>query len=302
MAWHWKPAILWRDLDQSKKFTNSWDMCLRTVNVPSVHGMYDTSVQIATKQITLSQRRLVKKSCYKEDFVASVESVGMAKEVQKQLTEIGNKAGFHIHKLISQKPEVIEDIPVTDWAAEVDLEKKEFPITKALGVVQIVQVDKFSFFFSAYHLSTSHYKKGTSWRKLQQFDMIHLDSWPIVPAKMLMQKDDESSRMGWRVAGPSESRLEGMVWQLDAIRVPRSLKEDRRFAMSPLWWFWESLRCRNVWTTGVWRWNWKDTVSYSKFRVGTTKGHEYSTVRINGSIDWYQINFADKQSTRESHE
>ena len=89
-------------------------MCLRTVNVPSVPSMYDRSVQMATKQITLSQRRLVKKSCYMDDFVASVESVGMAKEVQKQLTEIGNKAGFHIRKLISQKPEVIEDIPVTD--------------------------------------------------------------------------------------------------------------------------------------------------------------------------------------------
>ena len=82
-----------------------------------------------------------------DDFVASVESVGMAKEVQKQLTEIGNKAGFHMLKLISQKPEVIEDIPVTDCAAEVDLEKKEFLITKALGVVQIAQVDKFSFCF-----------------------------------------------------------------------------------------------------------------------------------------------------------
>lgn len=120
-------------------------MCLRTVNVPSAASMYARSVQIATKQITLSQRRLVKKSCYMDDFVASVESVGMAKEVQKQLTEIGNKAGFRMLKLISQKPEVIEDIPVTDCAAEVDLEKKEFPITKALGVVQIVHVDKFSF-------------------------------------------------------------------------------------------------------------------------------------------------------------
>ena len=72
----------------------------------------------------------------------------MAKEVQKQLTEIGNKAGFHIRKLISQKPEVIEDILVTDWAAEVDVEKEDFPITKALGVVRIVQEDKFSFVFS----------------------------------------------------------------------------------------------------------------------------------------------------------
>ena len=120
-------------------------MCLRTVNVPSVASMYARSVQIATKQITLSQRRLVKKSCYMDDFVASVESVGMAKEVQKQLTEIGNKAGFHMFKLIYS--DIFEDIPVTDCAAEVDLEKKEFPITKALGVVQIVQVDKFSFCF-----------------------------------------------------------------------------------------------------------------------------------------------------------
>ena len=104
---------------------------MRTVIVPSVASMYARSVQIATKQITLSQRRLVKKSCYMDDFVASVESVGMAKEVQKQLTEIGNKAGFHMLKLISQKPEVIEDIPVTYCAAEVYLEKKEFPITKA---------------------------------------------------------------------------------------------------------------------------------------------------------------------------
>ena len=71
----------------------------------------------------------------------------MAKEVQKQLTEIGNKAGFHMLKLISQKPEVIEDIPVTYCAAEVYLEKKEFPITKALGVVRIVQEDKLSFVF-----------------------------------------------------------------------------------------------------------------------------------------------------------
>ena len=42
-------------------------------------------------------------------------------------------------------------------------------------------------------------------------------------------------------------------------------------------------------------------VSCYKVKVGTTKGHEYSTVRICGSIDRYQINIADKQSTRDSH-
>ena len=51
----------------------------------------------------------------------SVESVEMAKEVRNQLTELENKTGFHICKWVSQKPEVIEDIPATDRAAEVDL-------------------------------------------------------------------------------------------------------------------------------------------------------------------------------------
>lgn len=51
----------------------------------------------------------------------SVESVEMAKEVRKQLTELENKAGFRICKWVSQKPEVIEDTPATDRAAEVDL-------------------------------------------------------------------------------------------------------------------------------------------------------------------------------------
>ena len=39
----------------------------------------------------------------------SVDSAEIAKEVRKQLTELGSKDGFHIRKWISQKPEVIED-------------------------------------------------------------------------------------------------------------------------------------------------------------------------------------------------
>lgn len=62
---------------------------------------------------------VVKNSCYMD--MPSVESVEMAKEVRNQLTELENKAGFHICKWVSQKPEVIEDIPATDRAAEVDL-------------------------------------------------------------------------------------------------------------------------------------------------------------------------------------
>ena len=39
------------------------------------------------------------------------------------------------------------DIPEADRATKVDLERREFPVTKTLGVVWIVQEDKFSFSF-----------------------------------------------------------------------------------------------------------------------------------------------------------
>ena len=67
----------------------------------------------------------------------SVATVEAAKEVRQQLTELGDKAGFHIHKWISQKPEVIMDIPEPDRATNVDLERREFPVTKTLGVAWI---------------------------------------------------------------------------------------------------------------------------------------------------------------------
>ena len=55
----------------------------------------------------------------------SVATVAKAKEMQQQLTKLGDKAGFHIRKWISQNPEVIMDIPQADRPIKVDLEKKE---------------------------------------------------------------------------------------------------------------------------------------------------------------------------------
>ena len=60
----------------------------------------------------------------------SVETVEAAKEMRQQLTELGDKAEFHIRKWISQKPEVIMDIPEADRATKVDLERREFPVRK----------------------------------------------------------------------------------------------------------------------------------------------------------------------------
>ena len=65
----------------------------------------------------------VKKNCYMDDSMPSVKDVGMAKRMKKKLTSLGDKAGFHIRKWISNIPEVLEDIPESDRASEIDLQK-----------------------------------------------------------------------------------------------------------------------------------------------------------------------------------
>ena len=91
----------------------------------------------------------VQKNCYMDDLMPSVKSVDDAKTMRKQITELGDKAGFHVRKWISHRPEVIEEIPEQDRAAEIDLSKAEFPVTKTLGVLWIAKEDKFSFRYSA---------------------------------------------------------------------------------------------------------------------------------------------------------
>lgn len=51
------------------------------------------------------------------------------------MTEMGDKAGFHVRKWISNLTEVLADVPEEDCASEVNLEKNELPVTKTLGVL-----------------------------------------------------------------------------------------------------------------------------------------------------------------------
>ena len=54
---------------------------------------------------------VVKNSCYMEDVLLSAEMVETTEDMRQQLTELGEKAGFHIRKWISEKPKVTMDKP-----------------------------------------------------------------------------------------------------------------------------------------------------------------------------------------------
>ena len=54
---------------------------------------------------------VVKNSCYMGDVLLSAEMVETTEDMRQQLTELGEKAGFHIRKWISEKPKVTMDKP-----------------------------------------------------------------------------------------------------------------------------------------------------------------------------------------------
>ena len=70
-----------------------------------------------------------------DDLVPSLDSIERAIETRRQLTEMGDKAGFHVRKWVSNLTEVLADVPEEDRASEVNLEKNERPVTKTLGVL-----------------------------------------------------------------------------------------------------------------------------------------------------------------------
>lgn len=89
--------------------------------------------------------RAVLEHCYMDDLMLSTPTVEEAKETRKQLTELGDKAGFHIRKWVSNDVNVIAGIKEEYRASEIDFETRELPTTKTLGVVWSTTEDKFNF-------------------------------------------------------------------------------------------------------------------------------------------------------------
>ena len=225
--------ILWRNMDQSKKpeayeflryvFGGCYcPFCAQYVWQKHADD-HKTEYPLAAEA--------VKNSFYMDDLMPSMETVKTAKEMRQQLTELGDKAGFHFRKWISQKPDVIMEIPEADRATKVDLEKKEFPVTKALGVVRIVQEDKFSFSFVPPPDELVLTKRNVLKKTASIYDPFGFLTPFVVRAKILMQ-EAWMEALGWDEELPDHFKIEWKrcfeeLGELGALRVSRCLKEDK---------------------------------------------------------------------------
>ena len=90
----------------------------------------------------------IRKTFYVDDGLKSVATVPEAIELIKASRAISDKAGLRLHKIVSNKKDVLEAIPVEDHAKEIkelNLAVDPLPIERALGVMRCVENDSFRF-------------------------------------------------------------------------------------------------------------------------------------------------------------
>ena len=126
----------------------------------------------------------VKNHCYMDDLMPSVESADRAIETRRQLTEMGDIAGFHVRKWVLNCPEVLQDVPEEDRASQVNLEKNQFSVTKTLGVSWSAQDDQFLFSYSPPPEDFECTKRNVLKRTAALFDPLGFLASFVVRAKL----------------------------------------------------------------------------------------------------------------------
>ena len=171
----------------------------------------------------------VKNHCYMDDPVPSLDSIERAIETRRQLTEMGDKAGFHVRKWVSNLTEVLADVPEEDRASEVNLEKNELPVTKTLGVSWTAREDQFLFHYLPPTEDFEYTKRNVLRKTATLFNPLGFLSPFMVRAKMFMQQAWLDA-LAWDEVLPSEQKEEWRSWfaelpLLEEIKIPLCLKD-----------------------------------------------------------------------------
>ena len=90
--------------------------------------------------------KAVYKHFYMDDGLPSTNSQEEVIEMRKQMTELLHRGGFHLHKWLTNDPEVLATIPEQDRSPRfLELSENKFPTDRALGVVWDAEEDVLKF-------------------------------------------------------------------------------------------------------------------------------------------------------------
>ncbi|CAB3981675.1 Hypothetical predicted protein [Paramuricea clavata] len=142
----------------------------------------------------------------------------------------GDKAGFHVCKWVSNRKEVLEDIPAKDCSSNVSLEKNELPTTKTLGIRWDAGDDEFLFDYSSLTDDFHYTKRNVLKKTASLFDPLGFLSPFIIKAKLYLQQAWLEA-LDWDDELPYKLKNQWKNWfnelhLLQEIKIPRCLKNS----------------------------------------------------------------------------
>ena len=143
--------LWWEDGDLNKEPTK-YRMTVHLFGAGSSPGCCNFALKKTAddheQEFGFESAEFLRKDFYVDDGLKSVPSTSDAKELICKTKEMCRRGGFNLHKFTSNTREVIEAIPVEDQAKgikELNIEKDELPMERALGVGWCFESDAFKF-------------------------------------------------------------------------------------------------------------------------------------------------------------
>ena len=159
-----------------------------------------------------------------------VPDIKTAVQFYRQLSQLWGSAGMHARKWLSSEPEVLQAIPSSDCATEVDLDRGELPPFKTLRVLWCPMEDVFNFQVNqpTYKNSQKNVVSNFLRKKATLFDPLGLLSPYIVRANVLLQ-DMLASGVDWDEPVDEYLSARATQWlselsSLPRLQIPRCLR------------------------------------------------------------------------------
>ncbi|XP_049323404.1 uncharacterized protein LOC125782685 [Astyanax mexicanus] len=166
---------------------------------------------------------------YVDDFLKSLPSQHEAIQMVKDLAALCHKGGFHLTQWISNNREVLQTIPEKDRSKnlrELNLDRDELPIERALGLYWCVQTDTFK--FKMMEKERPHTRRGILSVVSSVYDPLGFLVPVTLPAKLMLQELCRKN-YGWDDQIPQSLEQQWIKWltdlqQVNAFKVDRCIK------------------------------------------------------------------------------
>ena len=196
------------------------------------------TAEVEAKNFGTDAVQFVEKNFYVDDGLASKEDLDSAVDLLKRTQAMLATANIRLHKIASNKPEVLQAFPVEDRAtdlSEIDLSQGDAPIQRSLGVSWNLAQD--TFVFRVKPNDRPFTRRGVLSITNSLYDPFGLVAPVVIRAKALLRT---------MMADPKENKLETWddpisedyrpVWEAwcNSLRELESLQLSRPYATIPL--------------------------------------------------------------------